>query len=458
MKKITAIPLLLAGALIGGVATNMITENRNSEYDKFQTALRTLEKGYYKPVDRTKLVDGAINGMLESLDDPYSDYLNQEETKEFNNFLSPSFVGIGAEVKSENGKITIVAPIKGSPAEKAGLKPGDHITKVDDKSTEGMSVNDAVKLIRGEIGTKVRLTIQRPGQEALINLTIVRDKIPIETVYAEMANDRVGVITVSTFSEPTAQEFENAVLELEKQGMKGLVIDLRQNPGGLLDTALEIGNLFLQTGDVIVQAEDRYGNKQQYKAKHKDIGLDPMPIAVLIDKGSASASEILSAALKEKRGATLVGETSFGKGVAQAVNRFSDGSNMNYTIAKWLTPNGEWIHEKGVKPDVPVKLPAYASLPILNPEQALKVDSFGPEVKTLQDMLQALGYDPGRKDGLFDEGTKKAVLAFQKAAGLEQTGTAAGETTSRLILQLREKIIANDTQKQEAVKLVEEKL
>lgn len=458
MKKIAVLPLLLVGAIAGGAVTNLYIQNRDTDYNKFKTAIRTLEAGYYEQVDRTKLIDGAINGMLEALDDPYSDYLNQEETEEFNNFLSPSFVGIGAEVKSEEGKITIVSPIKGSPAEKAGLLPGDRILKVDDKPTEGMSVTDAVKLIRGEKGTKVRLTIHRPGQDAELTVTIVRDKIPIQTVYSEIESGNVGIVTVSTFSEPTAKEFENAVHELKKQGMKGLVIDLRQNPGGLLETALEISNMLLETGEVIVQAESRSGEKQLYKAEHKDVGLDEMPVVVIVDKGSASASEILAAALRDQRKATIVGETTFGKGTAQAVSRFADGSNMNFTVAKWLTPKGEWIHKKGVKPDVVVELPEYANLPIINPEQELKPDTFSAEIKTLQEMLSVLGFDPGRKDGFFDEGTQKAVISFQKAQGLQQTGTVKGETAVKLVQLIREKIVANDTQKQAAVKMVKEKL
>ncbi|WP_199613584.1 S41 family peptidase [Paenibacillus alkalitolerans] len=458
MRKIAAVPLVLVSALIGGAVTNLYTQNTDTEYNKFKQAISMLESGYFKSVERSKLVDGAINGMVEALDDPYSDYLNQEETEQFNEHISSSFVGIGAEVKSEDDKIIIVSPIKGSPAEKAGLKPGDRIMKVDETVLDGMKVAEAVKLIRGEKGTKVRLTIVRPGHEGELVVTIVRDTIPLETVFYEMTEDKIGIVTVTTFAQPTAEEFEKAVRELKSKGMEGLVLDLRQNPGGLLNVAIDMANMFLETGKTVLQSERRGGEREVYKAEHRDVGLDGLPVAVLVDGGSASASEIMAAALRDSGGAAVVGVKTFGKGTAQAVSEFPDGSNMNFTVAKWLTPKGDWIHEKGVVPDIAVELPAYANIPLINPEQELKQDAFSAEIKSLQEMLSALGYEPGRKDGFFDQSTKEAVIKFQKAKGLEPTGTVIGETTIQLIEQLREKILANDTQKQAAVKWVKERM
>ncbi|WP_064091326.1 lmo1851 family serine protease [Rossellomorea aquimaris] len=423
-----------------------------SEFQKLYEAFDKLNENYYKDLDQDTLVNGAINGMLDSVGDPYSDYMNEDEAKKFQESISSSFEGIGAEIQEKEGYISIVSPIKGSPAEKAGLQPNDKIIKVDGKSIQGMSVTDAVLLIRGEKGTKVTLTIQRPGQEKTMDVTITRDEIPIETVYAEMKENGVAEIQITSFSENTHKELIDALNEMNEKGMKKLVLDLRQNPGGLLDQAVKISNLFVPEGEVLFQVEDSNGKVEKYvseSGKKVDV-----PTAVLVDGGSASAAEILSAAVSESNNIPLIGTKTFGKGTVQTAENFKDGSNMKFTTAKWLTPEGNWIHEKGIKPDYEVKMPDYAQLPYINPDKELKEKDLSDVVKTAEQMLQALELNPGNVDGYFDEDTTKAVKQFQEQNKLEVTGTLNGETTAKLMSDLREKLKENDPQFKKAIEVL----
>lgn len=423
-----------------------------TEFNKLYTAYDTLKSGYYKGVNQSKLINGAIDGMVKSLDDPYSVYMSNAEAKSFNSSISSSFEGIGAEIQEKDGHIVIVSPIKGSPAEKAGLKPNDIIVAVNGKNLQGMDSTQAVTLIRGKKGTTVDLTIQRPGTAAPVNMPIIRDEIPIETVYGEMVGDGIAKVQITSFSTNTSKELVKTLNDLQKQGMKGLVLDLRQNPGGLLDQAVTISSMFVPKGKVIVKEEDRNGKITEIPSENK--GNPSLPLVVLIDKGSASASEILSAAVKESAGVPLIGEKSFGKGTVQTVQDFSDGSNLKLTIAKWLTPNGNWIHKKGIQPDYAVALPDYASLSIINPDKALSLSNVSTDVQTAQKMLKAVGFDPGREDGFFDDKTKAAVVAFQTAQKLPADGVLKGNSTLKLMDLLREKIKTNDTQLQKAIEVL----
>lgn len=422
------------------------------EFQKLYTAFDTLENGYFKGLNQQKLINGAINGMVQSLDDPFSDYMSNDEAKSFHNSISSSFEGIGAEVQEKDGHIMIVSPIKGSPAEKAGLKTNDILLAVNGKSLQGMNTTQAVTLIRGKKGTKVELTIQRPGTNGPIKVSVIRDEIPIETVYGEMVGDGIAKVQITSFSSNTSKELVKTLNDLQKKGMKGLVLDLRQNPGGLLDQAVSISSMFVPKGKVIVKEQDRNGKITEIPSENS--GTPTLPLVVIIDKGSASASEILSAAVSESAGVPLIGEKSFGKGTVQTALDFPDGSNLKYTIAKWLTPNGTWIHKKGIQPDYPVALPDYANLPVIDPDKPLSLSNSSTEVQTAQKMLKALGYDPGREDGFFDEKTKSAVNAFQTAQKLPADGVIKGDTTLKLMELLRAKIQANDTQLQKAIEVL----
>lgn len=432
-----------------------VTSERK-EFEKLYSAYDTIKDSYYKEVEDKSLVNGAINGMIESLDDPYSDYMSEDEAANFHQSISSSFEGIGAEIQERDGFIVIVSPLKGSPAEKAGIKTDDKVLAVDGKSIQGMSSTEAVMLIRGEKGTKVKLEIERPGIEDHLNITIVRDTIPIETVYGEMIDEKIAKIQITSFSENTSQELIDVLNDLQKQGMEGLVLDLRQNPGGLLEQAIKISSLFVPEGEILFKIEDRNGNIEEMKSNNKN---NPnIPLVVVIDKGSASASEILAAAVSESADVPLVGEKSFGKGTVQRAQDFTDGSNIKFTTEKWLTPNENWIHEKGVNPDYEVALPDYSNLTLINPDEEFKLSSSSTQIKSAQGMLKALGYAPGREDGYFDEKTEQALKSFQKAEKLEVTGVLKGETSLKLMDKLRELINNNDTQIQKAVELLKEQI
>lgn len=425
-----------------------------AEFEKVYDAFDALKKDYYVEVEDNTLIEGAVNGMLDSLEDPYTDYMTVKEAGDFNESLSSSFQGIGAEVQDRNGQIMIVTPIKNSPAEKAGLLPHDIILSVDGENIEGKTTSEAVALIRGEKGTEVTLMIKR-GDGAPIEVKIKRDDIPIETVYGEMLEDGIAHVQITSFSEKTAEELQ-AVLD-SFTDMKGIVLDMRQNPGGYLDQAMLMASLFVEEGKPIYQIQLRNQKPEIFYAqggKKYDV-----PVTVLIDKGSASASEIVAAALQESAGAKVIGEQSFGKGTMQTVHQFQvknkkDGSEMKYTQGKWLTPLGNWINEKGIKPDVAVNMPTYASLPYVSPSVEMKEGMVSEQVKAVQEMLTVLGYEAGKIDGSFDEELTQIVKQFQVDQKLEQTGVITGDTTLAIMEQLREKIKTDDPQLKRAAEEV----
>ncbi|MCE4047333.1 S41 family peptidase [Bacillus sp. Au-Bac7] len=427
-----------------------------SEFSKLYSAYDTIKDKFYQDVDTEDLVNGAIDGMFTALDDPYSDYMNQEEASSFNESISSSFEGIGAEIQEKDDSIIVVSPIKGSPAEKAGVKPNDNILTVDGKSLQGMSSSEAVTLIRGKKGTTVSLEIERAGSEDTLKIDIVRDTIPIETVYGELRDDGIAEIQITSFSSDTAQELVDKLNEFKEKGMKGIVLDLRQNPGGLLTQVQEIANLFIPEGELIFQVEHKNGKIEQVASENTNA--NKLPLVVLIDEGSASASEILAAAVNQSADVPLVGVKSFGKGTVQSAIELSDGSNIKFTTDKWLTPDGSWIHEKGIEPTYKVELPSYAKLTIINPDTKLKLDSNSNEVKTAQEMLNALGYKVENANGYFDESTEEAVKEFQEKEKLKVDGVITGDTTLKLMEKLSEKIQKNDTQMKKAIEILNKEL
>ncbi|ASF40416.1 peptidase S41 [Halobacillus halophilus] len=430
-----------------GEEQNKATEDQSESADlaKVEQAFSTIKENYVSEVDNDKLIEGAVQGMLDTLEDPYSVYMDQETMKQFNQSIESSFQGIGAEVSMVNDKVTIVAPIKGSPAEEAGLKPNDQILKVDGESVEGLDLYEAVLKIRGEKGTEVTLQVDRPGVSEPVTIDIIRDDIPLETVYSntkEVDGKQVGIIEITSFSEKTSEEFHEALTKLEKDNMDGLVIDVRGNPGGLFTDVQEILKEFIPDDKPIVQVEDRNGEKSRYFSDRKE--KKDYPITVLMDEGSASASEILAATMNEAGGYDLVGTQSFGKGTVQQAIPMGDGSTIKLTLYKWLTPNGNWVHEKGVEPTIEVKQPSYFYTNPVEIKEELKYNDNNEKVKNIQKMLKGLGYEPGRTDGYFSQGTKSAVEAFQAENGLEATGDVDEKTGGKL-----EEAIVEEVRKEE---------
>lgn len=428
------------------------------DMEKVSQAYDLISDNFVEEVDDDELIEGAIQGMLTTLDDPYSSYMNVEAMQEFDEQIESSFEGIGAEVSMVNGQVTIVAPIKDSPAEKAGLRPNDQVLKVDDESLEGLDLNEAVNKIRGEKGSEVVLTIQRAGTTDPFEMTLVRDEIPVETVYSELVEEgkqKTGVIEVTNFSERTAEEFKKQLDDLEDKGMEALVIDVRGNPGGLLDSVEDILENFIPKDVPYIQIEDREGEKVEYYTDLEE--KKDYPINVLVDEGSASASEILAVAMKEV-GYDVVGTTSFGKGTVQQAVPLGDGSTIKLTFFKWLSPEGNWIDEDGVEPTVEVKQPTYYHTSPVQIEDTLKLDDAGEDLENIQIMLDGVGYDPGRTDGYFSKKTESAVKDFQKDNDLKATGEIDEETAGLIEAKVIENIRegSDDVQLEKALETIQE--
>lgn len=426
------------------------------EFTKLYDAYDEMIANYYDDIDETTIIDGAINGMIDALDDPYSDYLNEKEARQLHESISSSFEGIGAEIQEKNSYINVVSPIKNSPAERAGILPNDLIIAVDGESIQGLSSSEAVLLIRGEKGTTVTLSIKRGGTAEPVDMKIVRDVIPVETIYTEMLEDGIAHIHITSFSEDTYTELLAALDDMEAQGMKGLIVDVRQNPGGLLNVAIEISDLFVEDGKNLFQYEKKGSNPDIFTATAgRKV---TVPVTLVIDEGSASASEILAGALKESAGIPLVGVKTFGKGTVQSPKNLRDGSNLKLTTAKWLTADGNWIHKKGIEPTVSVPYPSYAMLPFLDPATEMKEGMNTPTIKAAEEMFEAVGYNPGEVDGQFDEQTTQAVKKIQEDLKVDVTGILEGETTIGLMNKLRTKIQVDDPQLLKAKELLLEKV
>jgi len=317
----------------------------------FSQVYRLIEENYVKEVNPKDLVLGAIQGMLSSLD-PHSSLMKPDEFKELEVETKGSFTGIGIEITIKDDVITVVAPIEDTPAWKAGLKPGDKILKIDEKSTKGMKITDAVKLLRGPKGTPVKLTILR-GDRDIFEVTIIRDVIPIVSVRSKMLEPGYAYVRISQFQEKTAEELVSALQKLESEGqIKGLILDLRNNPGGLLNSAVEVSDEFLEEGLIVSIKGRTKSNQMEFRAKpnppnrkHK------YPIAILINHGTASAAEIVTGALKDNKRAVVIGEKSFGKGSVQTVIPIEDNYAVRLTTALYYTPSGQSIHNIGITPD-----------------------------------------------------------------------------------------------------------
>ena len=326
------------------------------DYSSVNTVYNSLRQNYDGKLTAEQLLNGLKEGLAEATDDPYTEYFTAEEAQKFYSDLNNSFSGIGAELGQDKDKnLIIVAPIKGFPAEKAGLKAQDIIATINDKSTTGLSIDEAVNKIRGEKGTKVTLKVVRNKSETL-TFTITRADIQVPSVTTKVLPGNVGYLQISNFAEDTSALAQKAAREFKSKGVKGVILDLRNNPGGLVDPAVSVSSLWLPNGTLIMQEKRSDGHVlQTYTASGNNV-LQGIPTAVLINGGSASASEIIAGALRDNNAATLIGEKSYGKGVVQTMKEFADGSQLKVTIASWYRPNGQNINHKGITPDKVVKL------------------------------------------------------------------------------------------------------
>lgn len=404
------------------------------ELTKFNKAFELIRGRYLLNADRGVLLDGAIRGMVEALGDPFSVYKSPDEAETFSDELQGAFTGIGANLDIERGFIVVESTIKGTPAERAGLLPRDVLLSVNGESLQGLSVSEAVAKIRGPKGTKAKLSVKREGETETLDLELVRDRIDLATVSSERTSEGIGYLAINKFNYDTAASVQDELASLEQAGLKALVVDLRDNPGGMVQAVEEVASQFLPQGKAIMQYEYRDGTFQTEVVEKGLPAPKPYPIVVLINKESASAAEILAGALKESAGAVLVGETTYGKGTVQIPfdQELGDGSIMKLTVSKWLLPGGTWVNGKGIAPDVPVGQPSYYMAVTLPRDAALKLDDAGAQVANLQAVMAGVGFPADREDGYFSAGTKEALEAFQKAEGLSVTGVADADTAERL--------------------------
>jgi carboxyl-terminal processing protease len=332
------------------------TEAESLDFNLYWEVWNKIRTEY---VGRNKLTDadmfyGSLKGLAQSIGDPYTSFMTPDESKAFFEDMAGSFEGIGAEIGMRDDLITVVAPISGMPAEKAGIKAGDKIYAINGQATIGLSVDEAVRMIRGEKGTSVTLTVIHPDKDITEDISIIRDLIIVKSVEYKFRDDGIMVISIHSFGDDTISLFNEAVKQALLKDPKGIILDLRNNPGGYLDVAVSISSEWVKEGPVVAE-QFSGGERNEYPAAGNP-RLGDFPTVVLINGGSASASEIVAGALRDYHKATVVGTTSFGKGSVQSVEPLSNGSSVKITVANWLTPAGDFINEKGIDPEIEVKI------------------------------------------------------------------------------------------------------
>ncbi len=354
MKSLAQKEVVYTGNLIGKYTGSKVDFGEDVNFDLFWKLWDTLEENYVnkEELNEKEMFYGALKGLASSLGDPYTVFLDPRLSHEFDEIMSGSFEGIGAEIGIRNDILTIIAPLDGTPAQKAGLKSGDMILEIDGESTAGITINEAVNKIRGPKGEAVVLKIAREGIDELKDITIVRDVIHIKSVETEKKGD-IFVIKILDFRDDTKELFDLAVREVLAENPKGIILDLRNNPGGYLDTAVEISSEWIEDG-VIVSESFSEENVLNYFARGR-ARLKDYNTVVLVNEGSASASEIVAGALQDYKVATIVGEKTYGKGSVQILEDFEDGSSVKITVAKWLTPSGICIDDEGITPDIEIE-------------------------------------------------------------------------------------------------------
>jgi len=336
-----------------------VTESNSSEneiykkIDLFGEVLEKINRDYVDEVDQSKSMDSAINGLLQSLD-PYSAYMSPEIFNEMQTETSGEFGGLGIEVSMESGVVKVISPIDDTPASKAGIKAGDYIVKIDDIQVQGKSLSEAVDLMRGPVGSGIELTIRRRGEKKALNFNIVREIIEIQSVKSDLLEKNIGYIRLTSFNENSGDQIKKKINELEnKDKVKAYILDLRNNPGGLLSQAIRISDFFLDNGEIVSTKSRKASENRKWFAKKGDL-TNGKALIVMINYGSASASEIVAGALKDHKRAILLGENSFGKGSVQSIIPLKNSGAIRLTVAKYYLPSGKSISEVGVSPDIEV--------------------------------------------------------------------------------------------------------
>ncbi|MDH4108951.1 MAG: S41 family peptidase [Gammaproteobacteria bacterium] len=354
--SVLGLSLSLGGGVIAGRQQPTTDELAWDQARLFAEVIERIREEYVEPVDERTLIEGAIRGMVAELD-PHSEFLDAEEFQDIRISTSGSYSGIGLEVDTEDGRVVVIAPIDGTPAARAGLRSGDNIVAIDDRPVREDNLQDAIELMRGHAGSRVSVSVLRGPEAELLVFSLRREQIRVATVSRRLLEPSLAYVRISQFSENTASELSRAIDEITDELLakgdefRGLILDLRDNPGGMLDSAVDVSDLFLTRG-VIVTADGRTQEARfRREASRGDI-LDGLPIVVLVNKGSASASEIVAGALQDHRRALIVGTETFGKGLVQTVMPLSKGRAIKLTTSRYFTPSGDSIHEKGIEPDI----------------------------------------------------------------------------------------------------------
>ena len=360
------IGIIVLGLVVGFIeinSTNLPVEDSSysDSFSKYEEKLKeiflALEEEYIEDIDLDLLLENSYNAFVDGIGDPYTTYYSEEEYKYFMQITEGRYQGIGVVISygETNDTVVVEAPYKGSPGQKAGLLPRDIILEVDGEKVRGMDIARVANLIKGEKGTNVLIKIYRKSEEKEIEFNVTRDIIDIPTVEYEVLENKIGYITISSFDQVTYKQFVDAYKDLEKQDINGLIIDVRNNPGGLIHVVAAISDIFIPKGETIVYTKTKSGKQDDFKAKEKQ--RYNKPLVVLINHNSASASEIFAGAIKDYELGTIVGTKSFGKGLVQSTYELEDGSALKITVAKYYTPKSGYIHEKGIEPNVVVEMP-----------------------------------------------------------------------------------------------------
>lgn len=451
------ITAIISATISGSVVYYFENRQTDEQFAKVAQVYQGVQDQYYEKVDRHKLAQGAIKGMLDSLDDPYTTLLDNEQKTALNDKLSSQIVGIGAVVSFIDNQVTIVEePKEGTPANKAGLAKGDIIEKVDEKAVKDLSLDEVVSLIKGKANTVVHLQLKRGNQ--VFQKAITRKPVHLSTVKSQIDqnNPQIALIHIETFGEQTAQDLQNEIMQLRKDRVTSFILDLRQNGGGLLDEGEKVASMFLKDGQIIVQFAEKNQITQVDKANKKlDHGFKVTEdVVVLVDGQTASAAELVAAALKESAHIPVVGQKTFGKGTVQLVTSLDKQSEMKLSTQKWLTPKKNWVHKKGLVPDILIALPTAQQLNTFNNQLNNQEELSESQKKDIRELFDFLGIHIDLKN--FDSSYQAALKEIQTNEKLKVTGQLDQETLEKVNALIFSKYLKEDLSYQKALEQLKE--
>lgn len=451
------ITAIISATISGSVVYYFENRQTDEQFAKVAQVYQGVQDQYYEKVDRHKLAQGAIKGMLDSLDDPYTTLLDDEQKTALNDKLSSQFFGIGAVVSFIDNQVTIVEePKEGTPANKAGLAKGDIIEKVDEKAVKDLSLDEVVSLIKGKANTVVHLQLKRGNQ--VFQKAITRKPVHLSTVKSQIDqnNPKIALIHIDTFGEQTAQDLQNEIMQLRKDRVTSFILDLRQNGGGLLDEGEKVASMFLKDGQTIVQFAEKNQITQVDKANKKlDHGFKVTEdVVVLVDGQTASAAELVAAALKESAHIPVVGQKTFGKGTVQLVTSLDKQSEMKLSTQKWLTPKKNWVHKKGLVPDILIALPTAQQLNTFNNQLNNQEELSESQKKDIRELFDFLGIHIDLKN--FDSSYHAALKEIQTNEKLKVTGQLDQETLEKVNALIFSKYLKEDLSYQKALEQLKE--